>query len=114
MYAKNPSVTQFSLYRNISNSDMKALLVNGPVGVLFYANTEFQAYKSGVFSSCPTSFNDSYDRINHAVIVVGYTLEGDYIIKNSWGTDWGESGYGTVSQSKDCALTAFAYQYTSS
>lgn len=54
MYATDPTVTKFSLYRNVTNDDMKNLLVNGPVGVLFYANTAFQAYKSGVFSDCPT------------------------------------------------------------
>lgn len=89
LYAKNPNDTTLSVYQNVSNSDMKALLVNGPVGVLFYANTAFQAYKSGIFSDCPTSFNDSYDAINHAVVVVGYTSDGNYIIKNSWGTSWG-------------------------
>lgn len=32
----------------------------------------------------------------HAVTIVGYRLEG-FIIKNSWGTDWGDEGYVVVS-----------------
>lgn len=44
---------------------------------------------------------------------MGFTLDGDYIIKNSWGTSWGESGFGTVLASRDCGLSAFVYQYES-
>ena len=32
------------------------------------------------------------DDIDHAVAIVGYT-DTEYIIKNSWGTDWGEKGF---------------------
>lgn len=46
---------------------------------------------------------------NHAVAIVGYKLDstvdpdckGYFIIKNSWGTTWGENGYGKVCIPKD-------------
>ena len=35
---------------------------------------------------------------NHGILVVGYNRAGDYFLfKNSWGTDWGQSGYGRLS-----------------
>ncbi len=41
-------------------------------------------YKSGIFTGCATSTSD--DTLNHAVVIVGYDANGNYIIKNSWGT----------------------------
>ena len=50
----------------------------------------FSNYGGGVFSGCTTSKQD------HAVAVVGYgTTNGEdyWLIKNSWGSDWGEGGF---------------------
>ena len=72
------------------------------VGV--YANSQFLAYKSGIFSGCPTS--SSY-LINHAVLLVGYNdTEGSWLIKNSWDNNWGEGGYMRLSYSRDCGLSS--------
>lgn len=50
-------------------------------------------YRSGVmdFKKCNTT-------LNHALVVVGYGTTNDtnidyWLIKNSWGTDWGDLGY---------------------
>lgn len=39
----------------------------------------------------------SNDVANHAVLITGYTSDA-WIIKNSWGTGWGENGYIRVSR----------------
>ena len=72
---------------------MKSLLTQSPVVVAVQANNRiFYLYTGGVITDeiCGNA-------INHAALVVGYgqTSTGlDYfIVKNSWGTDWGEAGY---------------------
>ena len=54
-------------------------------------------YKSGVYSSTSCTADT-----NHAVVMVGYgtTTDGKdyYLVKNSWGTSWGESGYIRISR----------------
>ena len=46
-------------------------------------------YTSGVFNYCDHGYPWEID---HIVIAMGYDAE-SWIIKNSWGTDWGENGY---------------------
>lgn len=49
-------------------------------------NTAWKQYSGGVLSTCDTT------SLDHAVLVVGYDST-SFKIKNSWGDDWGESGY---------------------
>ena len=51
----------------------------------------FGRYSKGIFAGCT-----DHKRLDHCIAVVGYGSEGgvDYwLIKNSWGTWWGENGY---------------------
>jgi len=64
----------------------------GPIQVSIYASlSSFKNYAGGVYDD-PACV----DNRNHAVLVVGYgELDGrpTWIIKNSWGQDWGDKGY---------------------
>ena len=66
------------------------------------------SYVSGVYSGCP-DYATSVSLINHAVVVVGYDSDGNWIVKNSWGTGWGENGYAVVSKNTNCAITYQAH-----
>lgn len=74
--------------KNIEEHIPKLLLKYGTITVGIDSDNDYiDSYVSGTFdeSKCGTN-------IDHAVAIVGYT-ENDYIIKNSWGTDWGEHGF---------------------
>ncbi|XP_017278361.1 procathepsin L-like [Kryptolebias marmoratus] len=72
----------------------------GPIAVAVNAMlSSFQLYKGGLYNvpDCNPVL------INHAVLVVGYGTDGgqDYwLVKNSWGTDWGEGGFIRMARNK--------------
>lgn len=72
----------------------QAVELHGPVAVGINAGGDaFQLYKSGTYCpGIPLLYCSSLG-VNHAVLLVGYTPDA-WIIKNSWGTEWGaEEGY---------------------
>ena len=93
-------------YSATSNEDsIAAMLYNaGPLAININA-TPLQFYKGGIFnpSSCSSS-------VNHGVAIVGYgTANGVpyWIVKNSWGENWGESGYFRIYRGKKlCGMTS--------
>ena len=82
-----------SSYTDIPASDCNALasgITKQPVSVTIAANA-IMFYTGGIFdnASCGTS-------LNHAVTAVGYGSENGknfFLVRNSWGTGWGEQGY---------------------
>lgn len=70
----------------------QAIYDHGPVATSVAVDNAFQAYAGGVFEGpgAPST--------NHAVILTGWTDtdaagNGYWILRNSWGASWGESGY---------------------
>jgi hypothetical protein len=65
----------------------EALCEHGPLETAVYADTNFKVYSGGIFDHVDNSHN-----VNHAVIIVGWDdAKNSWIIKNSWGTRWGET-----------------------
>jgi len=91
-----PAAIHITSYVDVqSNSDpaLETAVAKGPVSVAIEADQPaFQFYKSGVFSdpSCGTM-------LDHGVTAVGYDVDSKktkyWIVKNSWGADWGSNGY---------------------
>ena len=94
-YDKTKGKVGIKTYTNVpanSVEQLKAAIDKQPVAVTIEADkTVFQQYTSGILDSelCGTN-------LDHAVAAVGYGTENGqdyYIVRNSWGTSWGDQGY---------------------
>ncbi|KAM4589195.1 dipeptidyl peptidase 1 [Fundulus diaphanus] len=103
-------------YGGCSETAMKLELVkNGPMAVALEVYPDFMHYKEGIYHH--TGFRDSinpFELTNHAVLLVGYgrchkTGQKYWIVKNSWGSGWGEDGYFRIRRGSDeCAIESIA------
>jgi len=92
----NPIVASISNWTALSTdpAEIQTFLVsNGPLSITLNADL-LMSYSSGVITGpgdeCLNSESD------HAVLLVGYGTNSTvpyWIVKNSWGTDWGMDGY---------------------
>ena len=88
------SVISWTALEGTRESIQRALLV-GPLAVGMHVYADFQHYRDGVYEHAGS------DPINHAVLLVGWDDQLDaWIMKNSWGTNWGLGGYALVAY--DC------------
>ena len=96
------------------NSIKAALYNHGPISVGVNANEDWQLYSKGIYNPSEQACNPSTSNMDHGVILVGYGSEGglDYwIVRNSWGADWGEKGYMRLARGHNACGVANAAIY---
>lgn len=82
---------------------LKQAVYNAPQWVTFLVYADFYAYKSGVYRHVLGPYVGG-----HAVVLVGYDDDNScFICKNSWGKDWGESGYFRIAYSQVYSTVRF-------
>jgi len=98
-------------YVDVTANSESALLAAaniGPVSVAIEADTQvFQFYQSGILDDVRCG-----QQLDHGVLLVGYGTENGkdfYVVKNSWGSSWGEGGYIRMARGKNqCGIAKMA------
>lgn len=82
------------------------VLSTGPLSVCLAAST-WSSYTMGIVSTCSTD-------VDHCVQVTGYSADESYwLVRNSWGTDWGMEGYILIESGVDMCEIAYDPLYVS-
>lgn len=92
------STTKISSYKDVTS--LAGPLATQPISVAVDA-TKWSSYKSGTYS-CSGRVS-----LDHGVLLAG-SYSGYWIIKNSWGSSWGMSGFMQLDKTHDCGVTQAA------
>ncbi|KAM1007942.1 hypothetical protein COP2_004575 [Malus domestica] len=103
MNKESGAAAQITSYAEVpANSEthlLKAVSMQ-PVSTAINTSPAFQHYSGGVFTG-----DDCGTELNHAVTIIGYGTNADdtpyWLIKNSWSSKWGESGYMRILRNAD-------------
>uniref|UniRef100_A0A671RUM1 Pro-cathepsin H-like n=1 Tax=Sinocyclocheilus anshuiensis TaxID=1608454 RepID=A0A671RUM1_9TELE len=99
-------VVNITKYDEMGMVDAVARL--NPVSLAYEVTSDFMHYRDGIYTS--TKCHNTTDMVNHAVLAVGYAEQNGtpyWIVKNSWGTNWGINGYFYIERGKNmCGLAA--------
>ncbi len=124
----DPVVTFDSWYRvpcNDIDAIKTAIMTYGVVDAAVMVDSAFEGYSSGIYENTNTQCSGnpcSYTTTNHAISLVGWNDNGDaenngyWILRNSWGTSWGESGYMRIkyrSAAVGCSVAYLMYACSS-
>ena len=94
------TVVSITGYETVNGESSMASYVGstGPLSVCLDANL-FNSYTSGIMRVCGNS-------VDHCVQAVGVDTSSYWLVRNSWGTSWGESGFIRLSYgSNTCDIT---------
>lgn len=98
--------TKIKSWHRIGCNDIEAIktaiMTYGVIDAAVYVGRAFEAYSEGIYQDTNTTCNSNppdpcyYSPTNHIIALVGWDDNGGdgyWILRNSWGTSWGESGY---------------------
>ncbi|XP_069621886.1 cathepsin J-like isoform X1 [Ranitomeya imitator] len=116
-YNEDKAITlNVTKYYNLPDEEsiVSSVALEGPVAVGFAVDHDFNMYSHGIFDG------ECAEDANHAIIAMGYGSEKNedgeeqpyWIIKNSWGEEWGEKGFAKVQRSIDkCFISKYAASF---
>jgi C1A family cysteine protease len=90
---------KISKFTDVSSGDCGALqdaVAKQPIAIGVDAE-EWQFYSGGIFTDCGK-------QLDHGVLAAGYSNGSYWLVKNSWGTSWGEQGYIRLGWGNTCGI----------
>lgn len=85
----------FNLFKNLNDWRLW-LATKGPILVALSVDSTWD--NAATTQGKLDTFKPNTARGGHAVSVVGYRSDGRFIIRNSWGTGWGDNGFGYATE----------------
>ena len=91
-----------------NNEELRDLLKKQPISAGMLTTGMLSGYRSGVMTENYLHCSNPSSEVNHGILIVGYGQVGQHhgddnvygssclnywIVRNSWGPDWGEEGY---------------------
>jgi len=114
-YSSHSNALPFSItgvYQVRGDSGLATALRSGPVSAaaMKFSSDLSRYYKGGVYTN--TACNNMQHG-NHAVAITGYTSAA-FEVRNSWGTSWGDRGYGYISRRSTnlCNVSGYSFYIT--
>lgn len=99
------TIVSIDKYGDITPNNEKILkraVAQQPVSAAIQANlTSFRLYSRGIYSD-----PECGDQLDHGILIVGYGYDilhdmEYWLVKNSWGPNWGENGYIRIQRNTD-------------
>eukprot|EP00744_Colponema_vietnamica_P003520 GILI01005384.1.p1 GENE.GILI01005384.1~~GILI01005384.1.p1 ORF type:complete len:594 (+),score=97.15 GILI01005384.1:101-1882(+) len=101
-YVKGARINRYVSITRDENVMMQFVANIGPIAVAI-DSTSWLSYTGGIITDCLSL------SVDHAVLIVGFDIAHDppyWIVKNSWGPDWGEEGYVRIAKgTNQCLIT---------
>jgi len=94
----NPLLAKIDDWYSVSRTiaDLQEAVYMQPITVAFYVYRDFTYYTGGIYKHV---YGDLLG--GHAVCAIGWSNKDEcFIVKNSWGSDWGEDGYFRIAMSE--------------
>lgn len=90
-YKTKYTVKGYSIIKPVDVTGLVKGLDKQPVSVAIEVQDDFMHYHSGIYTN-----DDCGSGLNHGVLAVAYYTDVKtpyFVVKNSWGADWGDKGY---------------------